>query len=424
MSARSTGTGFHWSLLLRGILGLLISGLPILSSVVFAQTSGINGEPNSATRAKQRQQHERWRMNGRAVPGEDAAALRYQAHSQKMRMRIARSSSASLVMNSFSRTAIMTGGWTPLGPAPLASEASGTGLQDYNWVSGRATAVAIDPADSTGNTVYAGGAYGGVWKSSNGTAQPPNVVWSPIIDDQGTLSVGSIAIQPGNAQGQSVILVGTGETNGSSDSYYGLGILRWTDANSQWNLITEDSTKTRSFAGLGFSKIAFSSATPNLAVAGASSTTEGLYEGLENPVAVNRGIYYSTDSGTTWTYATMADGSTGTDPSSISSVVYNASASQFFAASSLHGFYSSSDGIYWTRLLNQPGSGLNASACPAHVASPSICPIYRAELTVVPNRNEMYVWYVDANDNDQGIWKTLDGGKTWMPLNESGITNC
>ena len=35
---------------------------------------------------------------------------------------------------------------------------------------GRATAVAVDPADGTGNTVYIGGAYGGVWKSSNAGA--------------------------------------------------------------------------------------------------------------------------------------------------------------------------------------------------------------------------------------------------------------
>ena len=35
-------------------------------------------------------------------------------------------------------------GWVPLGPAPLASDASGFGQQDYGWVSGRATAVAVN----------------------------------------------------------------------------------------------------------------------------------------------------------------------------------------------------------------------------------------------------------------------------------------
>jgi hypothetical protein len=47
-------------------------------------------------------------------------------------------------------------GWTPLGPVPLASDATGDGFQNYDEVSGRATAVAIDPADPTGDTIYIG----------------------------------------------------------------------------------------------------------------------------------------------------------------------------------------------------------------------------------------------------------------------------
>src|SRR2546425_6907930 len=42
----------------------------------------------------------------------------------------------------------------------------------------------------------------------------------------------------------------------------------------------------------------------------------------------------------------------------------------------------------------------------------------------MPGRNEMYVWYVDENENDQGIWQTTDGGNTWTQLDDSGITNC
>ena len=86
-----------------------------------------------------------------------------------------------------------------MGPAPLASDATGLGVQDYGPVAGRATAVAVDPADGSGNTVYIGAAYGGVWKSSNAGALSPNpssVTWTPLTDDQPTLAVGSIAIQP------------------------------------------------------------------------------------------------------------------------------------------------------------------------------------------------------------------------------------
>lgn len=107
-------------------------------------------------------------------------------------------------------------------------------MQNYNWVSGRATSVLIDPADVTGNTVLLGGAYGGLWKSTNAgslSSSPTSVTWQALIDDQPTLAVGAIALQPGNSN---VILIGTGETNNSGDSYYGLGILGSTDGGMSW----------------------------------------------------------------------------------------------------------------------------------------------------------------------------------------------
>jgi hypothetical protein len=315
--------------------------------------------------------------------------------------------------------------WSPLGPLPLASDASGVGEYDYDWVSGRATAVAVDPADSTGNTVYIGGAFGGVWKSTNAASQSPaNVVWQPVTDDQATLAVGAIAIQPGNSNpDNSVILVGTGEANSSADSYYGLGILRSANGGVSWTLIPSDSGGSRPFAGMGFSKIAFSSSSPNLAVAATAGTPEGIIEGLENPLTANLGLYYSADSGASWTFANVSDGGLGVAPGSATAVVYNAGAGQFFAALRYHGFYSSSDGVNWTRLPNQPGGGLSTSACPANPGSSS-CPIYRGELAVVPGRNEMYVWYVDANDFDQGIWMSKNGGSTWTQISDTGIINC
>ncbi len=365
---------------------------------------------------------EQWFQRGRTIPAQSAAALRYRAHLQKMQMRAARAAQP--------QASGITEPWTPLGPAPLASDASGIGLQDYNWVSGRATSVAIDPADPSGNTIYAGGAYGGVWKSTNAgplSTSPLSVVWAPISDNQATLAVGSMAIQPQLANpdpSKSVILVGTGETDNSVDSYYGLGILRSQDAGATWTLISQDTTGTRSFAGLGFSQIAFSTSSPNLVVAAAGAASEGIDEGLESPVAVNRGIYYSNDGGVSWAYASVTDGASPPDPGSATSVVYNAVAGELFAALSWHGFYSSSDGIHWARLANQPGAGLSASACPPQTIPHSECPIYRGEISVVPGRNEMYVWYVDANDNDQGIWQSVNGGASWTQINDSGITNC
>lgn len=377
--------------------------------------------PETAARApavrNQRARREQWFMHGRTVPGESGAALRYRAHLQKLQMRTTHPATSA---ESKASPGLSTSGWSPLGPAPLASDASGDGQQDYSWVSGRATAVAIDPADASGNTVYVGGAYGGVWKSANATTQnPASVIWAPLIDNQATLAVGAIAIQPG---GTGVVLVGTGEANSSADSYYGLGILRSANAGATWTLISSDSTGTHPFAGMAFSKIAFSTVNPNLVVAAAAGASEGIIEGLANPPTANLGLYYSTDGGSTWTSASVMDGTVTTSPGSATAVVYNATSAMFFAAFRYHGFYSSSDGINWTRLANQPGAGLTPAACPAQGIS--TCPIYRGEIAVVPGRSEMYAWPVDVNDIDQGIWVTTNGGTNWTQINETGIIEC
>src|SRR5579871_2830556 len=178
--------------------------------------------------------------------------------------------------NNSTSISISTAAWTPLGPVPLASDATGNGTQDYHQVSGRATAVAIDPADPSGNTVYIGGAQSGVWKSTNAAnGNANNVAWTPMSDDAATLSIGAIAIQPGNSDpAKTLILAATGEANNAGDSYFGLGILRSTDAGNTWNLITTANNGALSFTGLGGTRMAFGAG--NTAVAAMATTSEGV----------------------------------------------------------------------------------------------------------------------------------------------------
>jgi hypothetical protein len=413
--------------LLAVVAAIGTSGVLPAQQASVSQTHPIDEASVSSNRASRQyvlaRQH--WQTAGRGIPGANSAALRAHAVQQKLRMRAPRALSAATA-----------GAWVSLGPKPLPSDASGTGLQDYGFVSGRATAVAIDPNDLSGNTVYAGGAYAGVWKSTNAGAlsqNPASVTWTPLTDSQATLAIGAIAVQPQLSNPdptKSVVLVGTGETDSSADSYYGLGILRSADAGQTWTLISQDATGAHSFAGLGFSQIVFSVANPSLVVAAAGSASEGLVEGLENPVAVNRGLYYSTNAGTSWQAANVNDLEVSVSPASVTAVVYNAAVSKFYAAIRFHGFYSSPDGLNWTRLSVQPGTGLSTAQCPAAEVSPSSCPIYRGEIAIVPSRpgpnnmGEMYVWYVDENNIDQGVWQSLSGGASWTPVNDSGITNC
>ncbi len=293
-------------------------GASVLSVLIGVAAMAPAQPTSTVARVKTRQQEssrERWLMNGRAVLG--TAELRQRAIQQKIRARAGRSFATTFIANG--------GGWNSLGPSPLPSDASGVGLQDYGWVSGRATAVAIDPNDASGNTVFVGGAYGGVWKSTNAgaaTSNPASVTWTPLTDDQATLAIGAIAVQPQTSSPdptRSVVLAGTGETNSSVDSYYGLGILRSTDGGAHWSLIQQDATGTHSFAGIGFSQIAFSRANPSLVVAAAASASQGIIDGLESPVAVNRGLYYSTDAGATWNAAAVTDAGVSINAASVTS---------------------------------------------------------------------------------------------------------
>lgn len=315
--------------------------------------------------------------------------------------------------------------------------------KNYNWVSGRATSVLIDPADASANTVLLGGAYGGLWRSTNAGSQssnPASVIWQPLLDDQPTLAVGAIALQPENSQ---VILVGTGETNNSSDSYYGLGILRSTNGGATWPQQITNAASGQSFLGIGFSKIAFSTSNPNLVVAAAAGDN-GLCVGEESAPVVDsgpclgptedgnstvRGLYFSTDGGVIWNRATMTDGSV---PASATSVIYNAINATFYAAIRRHGIYSSTDGQNYTHLPTQPSAGLASANCPA-ATNATTCLIYRGEFAVVPGRNEMYVWIVDVQADvqystptpaDEGIWQSTNGGASWTQIPDNGITNC
>jgi hypothetical protein len=418
---------------------LFLSLLAFLFLIPIARAQGARHDAGESPIREADKDHvnerNQWFYRGRILPGQRSAELRGRAYQTKLHMRRQRAAAARLSLTP--QASLSTGSWTPLGPAPLASDASGNGTQDYHQVAGRVTSIAIDPADSTGNTVYTGAAQGGVWKSTN-AAYPTanNVAWTPLTDNQATLSIGSIAIQPGNSDPtKSVILAATGEANNSGDSYFGLGILRSIDAGNTWSLISAANNGALSFNGLGGTRMAFSTTTGRLStvVSAMATSSEGLIDGA---VTANTkpGLYTSLNAGQTWSYDALVDPGGATDATSATAVVYNAAANSgaglFFAAVRYHGFYSSADGTHWSRLAAQPGgAALSPAACPPQSTSNNrACPIYRGELTVLPGRNEMYAWYVFLDESgtprDGGIWQSLNGGSSWTAISDAGITAC
>ena len=79
---------------------------------------------------------------------------------------------------------------------------------------GEVTAIAVDPSDPSGNTVYAAGASGGVWKTTNFlTTNSAGPTWIPLTNfgPNAALNISSIAIYPRNGNpGQSIIVAATG----------------------------------------------------------------------------------------------------------------------------------------------------------------------------------------------------------------------
>jgi hypothetical protein len=312
--------------------------------------------------------------------------------------------------------------WTQLAPQTLTSTATGQ-------TGGRVLSVAVDPADTSGNTVYIG-TTGGLLKSTNaaasaGAAFVPVTDLVPAVDIAhmhiNLVNVGAVTVQPGHT---GVVLAGTGDPTNQADSLYGTGILRSVDGGNSWNVITGSRDLTtgfeqNSFFGEAFAGFAWSTSAPNTVVAavttapGAGVVNAG-YANTSSGDYSTTGIYYSQDAGQTWLMATIADGinqvlqAPGRQAGVVAlAVAWNPVRQIFVAALRNHGLYSSPDGVTWSRLQNQPGAALNNLIC--HYPGSSNCPIYSAALTVQPGSGDMFALTANQNNADNGLWEDVCG---------------
>lgn len=316
--------------------------------------------------------------------------------------------------------------WTPLGPQPTAN------TQFYGNVSGRVTALAVDPCDATGNTVYAGGADGGVWVSFNALNGNP-VTWQPLTDNEPTLSTGAIALaskscQTLNGHAQSnLILVGTGESNYAHDSLYGAGVLRSSNGGQTW---TQDSTFTASASqgpGASGPYIAALAVQPhhtNPVVLAAVQGTDFAAGG-----SLPSGVWRSTDGGNTWNRVQPGGGGGGSpfnpatdvrfdsgDPSGLTAYAAlgdlhgDADAQAACASAPCNGVYISQDaGITWNRV-----AGVDATSTPSLYGSISLAIAPGSS----PAASILYVAIADASTNSDNLLGVLSG--TGIQPNGSG----
>jgi hypothetical protein len=151
-------------------------------------------------------------------------------------------------------------------------------------IGGRTIAIAINPLNP--NTIYAGAASGGLWRSTSGGVGVS--AWQNIPTGFPTLGVSSIAIVPNDTN---TMYIGTGETYTYQNAIgglairttrgsYGIGILKTTNGGATWSKSLDWSANQQR----GVWKVCLNPRNPNTLWA---ATTEGTYK--------------STNAGATWT---------------------------------------------------------------------------------------------------------------------------
>lgn len=136
--------------------------------------------------------------------------------------------------------------WTAVGPASIASGER----------SGRIGGLAVDPSDPSGNTVFAGGASGGIWKTTNFLTTSANgPTWIPLTDfgPSFAINIGSIAVFPrNNDPRQSIVIAATGEGDTGS---IGVGFIRSMDGGATWQLLDSINNNLQQAVGGGITAV-------------------------------------------------------------------------------------------------------------------------------------------------------------------------
>jgi photosystem II stability/assembly factor-like uncharacterized protein len=275
-------------------------------------------------------------------------------------------------------------------PAPSASPAATpTPAPSMQWRSigpaiagGRVATVAGTDLDP--NLFYAGAAGGGVWRSTNG-----GIDWLPVFDKAGSQSIGAIAIAPHD---KNDVWVGTGEPWPRNDVIPGDGLYHSVDGGKTWARRGLEQTSQ-------IARVVLDPRDPKRILVAALG--DPFREGTE------RGVFRSTDGGTSWTKTLSAGPSVGAsdlamDPKN-PDVLYagmwrfRRSSWSLTSGGDDDGIYKSTDGgASWKRVA---GNGLPAGTTG------------RIALAIAPSDAKRIYAIVESKDGL--LWRSDDAGATW-----------
>jgi photosystem II stability/assembly factor-like uncharacterized protein len=282
---------------------------------------------------------------------------------------------------------------TPEGPAAAteldAELLSGLELRGIGpaLMGGRIADIAVDPGDRSRWYVAVGS--GGVWKTENA-----GITWKPIFDGEISYSIGAVTLDPGNPD---VVWVGTGENVSGRHVAWGDGVYKSLDGGQSWEA-----------KGLeGSEHIGRILVDPR--------DTDVVFVAAEGPLWApggERGLYKTTDGGTTWTRSLFVDEDTGVtsveldprDPDVLYAATYQRRRTvwSFLAGGPGSGIHKSTDGgTTWARLeRGLPKKDMG-----------------KIGLAVSPVDPDVVYATIEANEDERGFYRSLDRGASWEKRN-------
>ena len=262
-------------------------------------------------------------------------------------------------------------------------------------MSGRIIDMEAHPTNA--QIIYTGTAGGGVWKSSDGGAS-----YSPIFEDH-IQSIGQVAVDPTDPD--QTIWVGTGEIWTRNSVSLGDGLFKTTDGGSNWQEIKGFENSER-IAGIEIHP----------------EDGDTVYVGVLGALwsdSEDRGVYKTTDGGTTWKKILYVNNTTGVadfimDPKD-SNILYASmwehrrTAWDFNSGGNDSALYKSIDGgNTWNKIHNGFPSGK----------------LGRIAVAVAPSdTNRIYAVIESEKDEDKGLYISNDAGGSWERTNgDFGLT--